>query len=248
MAQHDLLAATPVGTLVTQNPARARAFERLGIDYCCGGKKSLADACAARGVDLDRAIDLIDEQDAQPMTSARDPATIPLVELIDDIERNHHASLRTELPRLDRLTERVLSAHGDRDPRLAEIRRVFLTLRDELESHLDKEERVLFPIIRELESTGGSVVMQGSLRSPLERLESEHTDAGNALAFLRAATDDYTPPERACNTWKVMIDTLAALERDMHEHVHKENNVLFPRALALEEELRGRDVSSGQAR
>jgi regulator of cell morphogenesis and NO signaling len=233
---------------VTQNPARARAFERLGIDYCCGGKKTLADACAARGVDLDRAIGLIDEQDARPDAHGRDPSSMPLIELIDDIEQRHHARLRTELPRLDRLTERVLNAHGDRDARLAEIRRVFLALKDELESHLDKEERVLFPIIRELESTGGSVVMQGSLRAPLERLESEHTQAGNALTFLRAATDDYTPPERACNTWKVMIDSLAALEHDMHEHVHKENNVLFPRALALEDALRARDISSGRAR
>lgn len=248
MTHQQTLATTPVGTLVTQNPARARAFERLGIDYCCGGKKSLADACAARGVDVELAIALLDLQDARAGGSAPDPSAMSLVDLLDDIEGNHHAFLRAELPRLDRLTERVLSAHGDRDPRLAEIRRVFLSLREELESHLDKEERVLFPIIRELETTGGSAVMSGSLRDPLDRLESEHTQAGNAMAFLRAATDDYTPPERACNTWKVMIDSLAGFERDMHEHVHKENNVLFPRALALEEELRARGVSSGRTR
>ena len=248
MSHQQPLASTPVGALVTQNPARARALERLGIDYCCGGKKTLADACAARGVDVEHAIALIGEQEARAGVRGRDPSAMSLVELIHDIESNHHAFLRAELPRLDRLTERVFSAHGDRDARLSEIRRVFLTLREELESHVDTEERVLFPIIRELETTGGSAVMSGSLRDPLDRLESEHAQAGSALTFLRAATDDYTPPERACNTWKVMIDSLAAFERDMHEHVHKENNVLFPRALALEEELRERGVSSKRTR
>jgi regulator of cell morphogenesis and NO signaling len=155
--------------------------------------------------------------------------------------------VRRELPRLDRLTGRVLAAHGDRDPRLQEVRRVFLTMMAELESHLEKEEQVLFPIIRELEATGGSSVAPDSLEGPLTRLESEHQDAGSDLAFLRAATDEFTPPEGACNTWMVMLDSLNAFERDMHEHVHKENNVLFPRALELQRQLRQHAISSEPA-
>lgn len=238
MSGHEPLGATPVGTLVVQNPSRARALERLGIDYCCGGKRTLADACAARGVELEYAFALLAEEDARPGSRRRDPSGMPLAELIADIEQTHHAHLRAELPRLDLLTEKVLRSHGDRDPRLAEVRRVFVAMRDELERHMMTEERVLFPMVRDLETGVATGAAPVSLRETLEHLESEHTHAGNALAFLRAATDGFTPPERACTTWRVLLDSLGAFERDMHEHVHKENNVLFPRALALEKQRR----------
>lgn len=237
MARQETLGATPVGVLVTRNPARARALERLGIDYCCGGKRSLADACAARGVVLADAVAMLEAVDDATVSSGRDLGGVPLSELADDIERKHHAYLRAELPRLDRLTEKVLKAHGERDQRLAEVRRVFLALRDDLERHMLSEERVLFPMVRALDAGVSPSDAPISLAETLEQLEAEHTHAGNALAFLRAATDGYTPPERACNTWRVMLGSLEEFERDMHEHVHKENSVLFPRALARERAL-----------
>ncbi len=247
MSENNPMSGATVGSLVAQNPARARVFESLGIDYCCGGKKTLADACAARGHDLDRVVTLLDEIAPRVGDRSADPSEMSLVALVDDIERTHHAFIRRELPRLDRLTGRVLAAHGERDPRLQEVRRVFLSMMADLESHIAKEEQVLFPIIRELEATGGSIVAPESLEGPLMRLEAEHQNAGNALAFLRAATDGFTPPDGACSTWIVMLDSFEAFERDMHEHVHKENNVLFPRAMALEDALRAHHISSGQA-
>lgn len=247
MSENTQLSGATVGSLVAGNPAHARIFESLGIDYCCGGKRTLRDACAARGHDLDQVVALLREHAPRANDRRSALSDMSLVALVDDIERTHHAFVRRELPRLDRLTGRVLTAHGERDPRLQEVRRVFLTMMVELESHLEKEEQVLFPIIRELEATGGSTVAPDSLEDPLKQLELEHQDAGSDLAFLRAATDEFTPPEGACSTWIVMLDSLKAFERDMHEHVHKENNVLFPRALDLERQLHGRAITSEPA-
>jgi regulator of cell morphogenesis and NO signaling len=231
-----------VGQLVTDRPARSRIFESLNIDYCCGGKRSLAEACAKRQLEpahvmkliasADQAADALDNEvvDADAMT---------LAELADHIERTHHAFLRSELPRLDAITEKVSRVHGDREPRLREVRQAFCAFRDELSSHMLKEERILFPMIRALQHASTRPAFGcGSIANPIHQMESEHQHAGDALATMRAATDDYQPPPWACNTYRAMLDGLANLERDMHQHVHKENNVLFPKAIACEGKLK----------
>lgn len=232
--QSSLLNQT-VGDLVRENPARSQVFERFSIDYCCGGKAPLQAACLARGLDpLHVAAELlrVDEDAARPDV---DPAGMGLAELADHIVATHHAWLGEQLPRLDALTARVAEAHGASDPRLLEVRRVFLECRAELESHMHKEERVLFPMIRALEQADGPIEFHcGSLANPIRMMEHEHDLAGDALQRLRELTDGYTPPQQACNTYRAMVDLLAAFERDMHVHVHKENSVLFPRAVQLE--------------
>lgn len=226
-----------VGDFVRQKPTRARVLESLKIDYCCGGKVSLARACEKRGLDVATVLRAIDESDAQADTDRLvDVDAMGLAELADHIEATHHAYLRTELPRLDAMTEKVARVHGDKDERLFRMRDAFVALKAELEPHLLKEENVLFPIVRQLEASSGTPQFPcGSVGNPIRQMEHEHDQAGDALAILSESTDAYTPPDWACNTYRAMLDSLAKLEADLHQHIHKENNVLFPKALELEQ-------------
>lgn len=224
-----------VGELVRENPARSRVFESFSIDYCCGGKVPLESACRKKGLDPQRIVEALEIADSNSPPNGADPSDMGLAELADHIEATHHAYLRDELPRLDFITRKVAGAHGDREPRLHQIQEVFLACREELEAHMLKEERVLFPMIRELDGSQGPVSFHcGSLANPIRMMEHEHDNAGHALQQLRSLTDGYTPPDWACNTYRAMLDGLATFEQDMHQHVHKENNILFPRALSLE--------------
>jgi regulator of cell morphogenesis and NO signaling len=225
-----------VGQLVVERPSRARVFERLGIDYCCGGKKPLAQACAEKQLDLNAVLDELRQDAAGPASPAdRNWATATLTDLCDHVEQTHHAYLKQELPRLEFLTAKVANRHGPRDARLVELHQVFTAFRHELESHMMKEERVLFPICRRLDTADGPVQSHyGTVSNPIQVMVAEHDDAGEALARMRALTDDYTPPPDACNTFRALFDGLHQLERDMHQHVHTENNILFPKAVRAE--------------
>lgn len=225
-----------VGEFVRQKPMRARVFESLKIDYCCGGKVSLGRACAKRGIDVSEVLQAIIANDEQAdLGTLVDVDSMGLTELADHIEAMHHAYLREELPRLDAMTEKVARVHGDKDERLFKMRQAFVALKAELEPHMMKEESILFPIVRQLEaSTERQEFHCGSVANPIRQMEHEHDQAGNALAILNESTDGYTPPELACNTYRAMLDSLARLEADMHQHIHKENNVLFPKAIQLE--------------
>ena len=216
-----------VGQLVAERPSRARIFERFGIDYCCGGKKPLAQACGEKAADLQEVLACLTEAE-ESTPDQTDWTTATLTALADHIEQTHHAWLKTELPRLDKMTEKVASVHGGRHPELQQIRDVFVALKQEMDEHLAKEEQVFFPAIRRLEAEGGSA--PAWFRGPISVLTHEHDNAGQALARLRELSNGYKPPADACNTFRAMFDTLRQLEADMHQHVHKENNILFPRA------------------
>lgn len=224
---------TTIGELVRAAPIRARVFEQLGIDYCCGGKKTLAEVCHTKHLDALTVATMLSALDQLPTEASANPDALSLAELCDHIERLHHQYLRDELPRLDFMTRKVAAVHGDHEPRLIEIRQVFQTLAPELSSHIIKEEDTVFPQIRELEKNADRTAAVENLRATLEELELEHDNAGDALSRLHALTDRYTPPTWACNTFRALYDGLARLEQNMHQHVHKENNILFPRALAL---------------
>ncbi len=225
-----------VGDFVRQRPSRARVFESLKIDYCCGGKISLDRACEKRGInaaDVLKQIEVADE--AQEPTGLVDADAMTLTDLADHIEQTHHAYLKEELPRLDFMTEKVSRVHGDKEPRLLQVREAFVALKAELEPHMLKEERVLFPLIRQLESSATNVESHcGSVSNPIRQMEHEHDQAGDAMAIMREASEDFVPPDWACNTYRAMLDALEKLEGNMHQHVHKENNVLFPKAIELE--------------
>lgn len=228
-----------VGEIVARRPALARFFETERIDFCCGGKKSLAEVCQAKGLDPAAFLAALEQADAAiGGEDVIDAAAMSLTELANHIEAKHHAFLREELPRLNMYTERVATVHGANDSRLREVHKTFLTLAGAMASHMMKEEQILFPMIRQLEASDGRPVFHcGSIANPIRQMEAEHQDAGAALGRLRALTDEYSPPDWACNTYRAMLDLLAHLERDMHVHVHKEDSILYPRALQREAEL-----------
>lgn len=230
-----------VGQVVARHPVLARVFEEARIDYCCGGKRTLEVVCREKGLDpqsfLARLSQSASSTDGENFVDA---AAMSLSELVDHILETHHAYLRDELPRLNMLTEKVAAVHGAEDPRLVDVRKAFAGLANEMASHMMKEEQVLFPMIRRLEESDTLPMFHcGSVANPIRQMEREHHDAGAALDCLRTLTDGYAPPDWACNTYRAMLDSLARLERDMHQHVHKEDNVLYPRAIRREAELAG---------
>ncbi|MBX6311730.1 MAG: iron-sulfur cluster repair di-iron protein [Isosphaeraceae bacterium] len=228
-----------IGQLVAERPSRARVFERFGIDYCCGGQVPLARACAAKGLSVAAVLREIEANDLQVATSETvDWVPETLGRLIDFIVATHHAYLRRELPRLTVLIDKVAAAHGGRHPELNELRSVFASLREGLEAHLAEEEQVAFPLIKQLEAARA---ISGSppigLADSLRDMEREHDEVGAALARLRTLTGGYAPPADACNTFRAMLNGLAELETDLHYHVHRENNILFPGAKSAEAEM-----------
>ena len=227
-----------VGSVVTRSPVLSRVFEEAGIDYCCGGKKTLDEVCREKSLDSQTFLTTLkDSALASTSESVVDVAAMSLTELVDHIEQTHHKYLRSEFPRLESLMEKVTSVHGEKNSRLQQIRETYLELATELSSHMMKEEQILFPMVRQLDTSEMTPTFHcGTLANPILQMESEHTQAGSALENLRELADDYTPPDWACNTYRAMLDALARLEHDLHLHIHKENNVLFPRALEMERE------------
>lgn len=233
---------TTVGQLVVARPERARVLERFGIDYCCGGKKPLEDACRDRGVCFEEVVQAIETEDRREPADERDWSQAGLTELADHIVERHHGYLRQELPRLEALIEKVCDVHGERRPALRKLREVLHRFRGELEAHMFKEEQILFPMCRQLDAAGSLPQFHcGSVQNPIRVMFEEHDDAGTALLQMYSLTDGYTPPADACNTYRAMLSGLAELQADMHQHVHLENNVLFPRAIEAEQRLRARE-------
>ena len=221
--------------IIDANPATARILEHHQLDYCCGGQRTLDQACAERG--LDPAVILAELDDAGP-EAAPDWTTMSPTALVDHIETTHHRYLHEELPRLAALTEKVVGVHRLRHPELLDVQLTFTALRDDLEPHLVKEERVLFPMIRQLDAaTAPPAFHCGSLANPIRMLLLEHDRAGELLAELRSITAGFEPPADACASYQALYRGLAEVEVDTHLHVHKENNVLFPAVLALEATL-----------
>lgn len=226
-----------VGQLVTERPARSRIFESFGIDFCCGGKHTLAEACEKRSLDPQVVIDILNqfEDRVNSESTERDWSEAPLTELCDHIEQTHHAYMKQELPRLEVFLRKIAAKHGLHDLRLVELLDVFVALRAEYEQHATKEERILFPLIRRMEAgdlQAGSHC--GSINNPIRVMVMEHDHAGDALKRMRELTDGFVAPDDACNTYRATMDALRELERDLHRHVHKENSILFPRAAELE--------------
>ncbi len=225
----------PVGRLVARDPRVARTFEKFKIDYCCQGRKNLGEACEQVGVSPDDVLAEISVIEGVAPLDEPDWTRVSLTELADHIEEVHHTFLRTELPRLTQLIDKVVNAHGDRHPELVQLRSIFQGMRNELESHMMKEEQVLFPAIRAMETSASPIAFPfGSVDNPIRMMEHEHDDAGNALKAMRELTNDWQPPQDACPTFRVMLSTLEEVEQDLHQHIHKENNILFPRAQELE--------------
>jgi regulator of cell morphogenesis and NO signaling len=222
-----------VADLVLEKPSRARVFEQLGIDYCCGGKRPLAQACADRGLEVEAVVAALDAT-LEPDTEDVDWRDRPLEELCGHIVGRHHAYLREELPSLLELVAKVARAHGAAHPELHEVQEVFAGAAEELEQHMVKEETILFPVCVALERGIDSPFPAGSVGGPIDVMEHEHDTVAAALARLRELTGGYEPPAGACTSYRAMLGRLATLEQDTHRHVHEENNILFPRTMELD--------------
>lgn len=213
-----------VGQIATEHPLATRVFARHGIDFCCGGGEPLGNVCEKLGLDPKVVLDEIGQELAGTSGDQVRWDEAPLEDLIRHILDTFHDPLKEELPRLEGMSRKVLEVHREKRPEmLLELLTVFLGLKAELEQHMAKEEQILFPMIRQ-----GQGAMAGG---PISVMEHEHDSAGRALHRLRELTDGYEVPAEACNTWRALWHGLAALEESLHQHIHLENNILFPRAL-----------------
>lgn len=218
-----------VGEIVAETPALARVFQSLGIDFCCQGGRTLREACDLKGIATAAMLDQLEAGMKEKGEAAENPALLPPADLVKHIVETHHSYLRSDLPRLHAMAERVARVHGGHTPSLVEVFEVFRAMEEELTSHLIKEETILFPAIVAMNS--GAAVMP--LDGPVACMLQEHDDAGAALARLRTLTNDFTPPPEACNTYRALFAGLLELEEDLHRHIHLENSVLFPAALTM---------------
>ena len=233
-----LTASTSLAEIIRAVPGSERTLESFGLDYCCGGARSLGDACHTLDLDPSTVLEAVQAIDSQPTPEW---ASMTPEALVDHLEATHHAYLHAELPRLSALADKVTGVHGDHHPELVEIRQTYEAIRADLEPHLAKEEQVLFPMIRELDgATTAPKFHCGSLQNPISMMLREHDTVGDLLATLQRLTDGYQTPADGCASYQALFDGLAHLEADTHRHIHKENNLLFPAVVTLEAELDAR--------
>lgn len=224
--------------LAAERPARAKLFEALRLDYCCGGSQSLEEACAERGLDAATVGVLLDSLEAEAAAldpvEERDWRQASVGELCDHIVSVHHEGLREELPRIAELLATVVRVHGAERPELEITERTFAALRAELEPHLTEEEESLFPACRALDGEAAEASALASFDvAEVERHQAEHAEVGHRLGALRELAGGYDDAQALCSTHRALLEALRAFEADLHRHVHEENNVLFPRVREL---------------
>jgi regulator of cell morphogenesis and NO signaling len=229
-----------VGELAVEMPNSIRVFEAWKIDYCCGGQTPLTDACRAIGRSVDDFIAELGRATAVPDASMRDWTSDSLADMSSNIIRTYHTYTREELQTLAPLADKVLSVHGQRRPELADVVVLLRELTNDLLPHMLKEEQVLFPFVVQLEEAKAAqrpapTPFFGTVKNPVRMMMQEHDRVGELLASLRSVTEEYTAPESACFSYRELYRRLAEFEQRTHEHVHIENNLFFPRAVALEE-------------
>lgn len=233
------LESKTVADIVSANIKTADVFKKYGIDFCCGGGITLDKACEKHKVDRDV---LIKEIHAAEKKSGRDhdyKSWSPGF-LADYILNTHHTYVREALGLLDQYMAKVVKVHGGHHAPLLEIQELYAAIASELKQHMMKEEQILFPYIKKLEDaiTGGGLPPGshfGTVRNPIQVMNQEHENAGDLMSRIRVLTNNYTPPEWSCNTFKALYAKLLEFEQDLHLHVHLENNILFPKAIELEQ-------------
>lgn len=228
---------TTVGEIVAGDFRAAAVFDEFGIDFCCGGRRSLAEACAERDIDSQVVLEALRHALSVPGSAPRFDEWSPET-LIDFIVGTHHEYVRRALPSLTAHTRKLAVVHGSRHSELHEVARLTQSVADEMTSHMVKEERILFPFIARLSEAArdGRAVPQapfGSIDNPIRMMEHEHDETGAAVARIRELTADYTLPADGCTTYRVCLQELERFEQDLHAHVHLENNILFPKARKL---------------
>lgn len=231
-----------VKDVVTENFQAAELFEKLGIDFCCNGNRSLQEALAEKKISNSEFLEELKKVNLSISSDNQRFSEWDLNSLTQYIVNNHHTYVKNAIPELTAHLQKVYNAHGEKYPYIADVQKIFNQVAEEMTNHMMKEERILFPLIKyltetqkfnEKPKTGGF----GTIRNPIRQMEAEHVSAGGATEKIRTLTNNYSLPEDACATFQVTYRELDEFEKDMHKHIHLENNILFPRAIALEEEL-----------
>jgi len=232
-----------VREIAIKHPASLRVFENLGIDYCCGGKRPLQEACGQANVPIETVLQQLGDLDVSNVSPEEQRWTeAPLGNLTAHIVARHHRYVREEAPRVEALLEKVVSKHDEAHPELKPIQETFVALSQELSAHMMKEEQVLFPFLEKMElaaRTGGPAPIGcfESVEFPIARMLADHDDAGALTAKIRTLSGGYQAPAEACPTYRGLYHALEEFEHDLHHHVHLENNILFPRAVEMEQSL-----------
>jgi len=233
---------TTVREVAIEVPQSTRLFEKLKIDYCCGGNRSLTEACNSAGVEVSEVLGMLETtiQQVESTNIMTEFQKFSVNGLIEHIVAVHHVFTKDELARLDLLVKKVIAAHGENHPELRTVGELFDRLNADLMPHMFKEERVLFPYISALAqadaaNTPAPFAPFGTVKNPVRMMMMEHDVAGEILREMRKLTSDYTTPSDGCISYRTLYAALEALEKDLHQHIHLENNILFPRAVELEE-------------
>jgi regulator of cell morphogenesis and NO signaling len=241
----DQLSSLTLAQIVNSNHKAATVFEKYHLDFCCKGKRSLQQACNEQQLTLSEVAEELQGIFSNKGDGIVDFDKMSLTQLCEYIVQTHHAYVKNEMPQIYAYLHKVASKHGDRHPELYKIFQTFAAVKEEMEGHMKKEELILFPRIKELEKLANSETGQfqlniGYLQSPINVMEHEHDHAGTQLNEIRILTNDYTPPQDACTTYRLSFAALQAFELDLHQHVHLENNILFPKAI---EEFKRLEIS-----
>jgi len=231
------LSTKTVGELAVEVPAAIRVFEAWKIDYCCGGRTPLPDACSAAGKSVDEFVSQLMRAASVPDNAARDWAGSTLTTIASNIVTTYHDYTREELQTLAPLAAKVLGVHGERHPELAEVVALIADVTADIVPHMLKEEQVLFPYVNQLEQGNAPTPFFGTVKNPVRMMMAEHDRVGEIIAGIRATTSDYTVPDNACFSYRELYRRLAELEARTHEHIHIENNLYFPRAIQLEDRV-----------
>ncbi len=228
-----------IGELVAQDYRTAAVFNKFGIDFCCRGNRAVSDVCEKNKINPDDIGAQLEQIFSATNNGDPDFKQWPLDLLADYVEKTHHRYVSEKTPPLLQFLNKLCKVHGGRHPELFKINEAFQELSKELASHMKKEELVLFPFIRKLVNTDlTNQALEkphfGSVENPINMMEHEHAEAGELLRVIAKESDNYQPPADACNTYKVTFAMLQEFEEDLHKHIHLENNILFPKAIALE--------------
>ena len=237
------LSSLSLAQIVNSNHQAASVFEKYHLDFCCKGKRSLEQACTEQQLSVSKVKDDLENIFTKDNNSTVDFEKMNLTQLVDYIVQTHHAYVKNEMPQIYAYLHKVSSKHGERHPELYKIFQTFSAVKEEMEGHMKKEELILFPRIKELQklTNNENANLQLNityLQSPITVMEQEHDHAGNLLNDIRILSNNYAPPQDACTTYRLCFAALNAFELDLHQHVHLENNILFPKAIEAFRDLK----------
>lgn len=231
-----------IGELVAQDYRVASVFKKYGIDFCCQGNRTIQDACETKSINTSSVLADLNQANKTSTEGTIDYQSWPLDLLVDYIEKKHHRYVEDKTQEIKPYLDKICRVHGDRHPELIEINKLFNGAAEELAAHMKKEELVLFPFVRKMikakqENTKQEAPHFGTVENPIQMMMHEHNTEGERFRKIENLSNNYTPPEDACNTYRVTFALLKEFEADLHLHIHLENNILFPKAIELEKQL-----------